>query len=108
MATFNQQNQQVRHQVNADQAFVAGCPAHTWADVERMIGDLVRDVQSDRRIVDGAVAVVAQLNAARAAAGRNDRRSLVGYLARVGELAPSLAAIVTGFAAIANGINGPA
>jgi hypothetical protein len=106
MATFNQQNQRVHHQINGEQVYATPAVAPTFDTIECAIEDIIRRVRTDHECATVADGIISHLTAARVAASRGDQRSLLASLTRVAELAAPVAAIATSVAAIANGIAG--
>ncbi|MBQ0906977.1 hypothetical protein [Micromonospora sp. U21] len=96
MATFNQQNQTVQHQVNADSAYVN--VGHRYL-VEK-IDDLIS--QASRENNGKAMApALAYLHQARAVSAAGDEGRAAALLRRAAEVAGPVATIATSIAAVA-------
>lgn len=98
MATFNQQNQTVRHQVNGEQVYVGTASPTVAADLDRMIGDLVQRLRHEQRAE--AHAVLSYLEQARAASARGDAKGVLATLSKAAEVATPVAAIAGSVASI--------
>jgi hypothetical protein len=102
MATFNQQRQKVQHQANGDQVYVGTAAPSTAADIEQLIDELVHRLRTNH--AETTAAVIAELEAARAASIRGDQKGVLAFLARAAEIAPPVAAIAASVANIIAGL----
>ena len=104
MATFNQQNQTVRHQVNGEQVNIRTGSQSASQDVDLLLKELIQELRGGSQPRDVADAVIPQLLAARAASARGDKKRLLALLERASELAAPAAAIVAGLATAVNAV----
>ncbi|MGW5667480.1 hypothetical protein [Micromonospora sp. NPDC003776] len=106
MATFHQENQSVRHQVNGEYVFVRGGPLSGELELDRLIGDLLQTARATSAHPEVIQPTISYLEAARDATSRGDVKGVRAMLSKAAEVAAPVATLAASVASVASLVAG--
>jgi hypothetical protein len=106
VATFNQQNQTVQHQVNGEYVYVQGGPLSGELDLDRLIGELLQTARSTAAQPEVIQPTITYLEAARDATSRGDVKGVRAMLSKAAEVAAPVATLAASVASVASLVAG--